>query len=138
MATDGFNFEKNINALKKAQIDLPLVLANEGQRFFLNSFNKQQWEGKSWDARKDSNNTHKLLVATGNLKSAVADCIRSYDWEKIYWSIGVDYAKYHNSGATGTGRGRNGVIPQRQFFGKSNDLIDKMKRKITLAMKDIF
>lgn len=129
MATNGFDFSKQLDALRRAEVELPIILANTGQRFYLNNFDKEQWDGASWRPRKSSKNTHKLLVNTGNLRGAVANCIRSYTWDEILWSVGVDYAKYQNEGTN--------TIPARQFFGRSDQLIAKLKAKIRQAGKDI-
>jgi phage gpG-like protein len=123
-----FNIQAKIVKLNAAKIELPKSLAEVGQTYFQQNFQKSQWNGNAWAQRKAGYYANKmrgkhLLVKTGNLRRALQNTIISYDWKKITWGIkGVDYAKYLNNGTS--------FMPQRQFIGINEELKAKIKKKI--------
>ena len=115
---------KNIDQLKG---ELPVVLANQAQNYFTNSWRQQGWDGEDW---KEPNRripgtpeykypkkkglgrrTRATLVQTGRLRRAVSNSIRKATFEKVQLVVAVPYAKYHNEG--------EGHMPKRQFMGDS-------------------
>jgi hypothetical protein len=115
---------KNIDTLKQ---ELPVVLANQAQNYFTNTFRQQGWDGEDW---KEPNRriqgtpeykypkkkglgrrTRATLVQTGRLRRAVSNSIRRATFERVHLVVAVPYAKYHNDG--------DGHLPKRQFMGDS-------------------
>lgn len=131
MRSDKFNFHKKIEALQKAKHHLPNDLAQAGQLYFQQNFNKQQWDGVAWKPRKDNKSPKPLLVKTGILKQAMQRTIVSKDYKKIVWGVdkNVDYAKYLNFGTP--------KMVARQFMGIDKKFISLMKRKINLAFNKV-
>ena len=43
-----FNFKRVIDNIEQVKRDLPRLLANDAQNYFLGAFNNQGWDGKSW------------------------------------------------------------------------------------------
>lgn len=98
--------------------DAPQVLANEGQRFFVDNFRKEAWEGKRWKGRSSkSKNKNPLLVGrTRQLKNAVNRSIKEANKNRIKWGVYLSYAATHNYGFNGVEH----VRPhKRRRFGKS-------------------
>ncbi|MDR7732196.1 phage virion morphogenesis protein [Riemerella anatipestifer] len=128
---------------------LPAILANEAVLFAKENFDAETWRGKSeeeWDKRKDSNNTKKLLVDSGDLSRSVSNPDIEIGKDKATITIGsnLPYAKAHNFGFEGEvnqnvreheRRAKNGKeyfvkahkrimklrIPKRQFISKWED-----------------
>ncbi len=120
---EGFNFKEKIDALERAKVELPRVLANSGQLFFQRNFDRAQWDGVEWEKRKDPTNTHALLVASGRLRQAMQKTIKSFDWNSIKWSVNdVPYAKYLNGGTDN--------MPAREFIGGGRELDEIVMKKI--------
>lgn len=131
--------------LQSVQSSLPTVLANEGTRFFVGSFDKEGWDGKSWKVpqrriagtpafkypkNKDlGRRTKRTLVKTGNLRRAVNNSVKQKTFKRIVWNVDTgtryNYAAVHNEGL--------GKIPQRRFMGESKTLNAIFKRKILQA-----
>ena len=127
--------------LQSVQSSLPTVLANEGTRFFVSSFDKEGWDGKSWKvpqrkipgtpAYKYPKNkglgrrTRQTLVKSGKLRRAVNSSVKQKTFKKIVWNVDLPYAARHNEGLNG--------MPQRRFMGESKTLNAIFKRKIIQA-----
>lgn len=138
--------KKNIEILKR---ELPVRLANTAQNYFLQSFQKQGWEGKKWEEvqrRISGTNAYKypkkkdlgrrrrpILIGKGStqLRRAVANSARTgvTQWPIVRMIVGLPYAKRHNEGLKG--------MPKRKFFGDSKELRKKHKQTIILLMKDL-
>ena len=118
---------------QKLKHDLPILIANQAQRFFENSFQIQGWDDSSVKNWKEVNRriggtteykypktkglsrqTSPILVRTGKLRRAVSNMIRSKTFESIKLVCAIPYASYHNDGTD--------KIPKRQFMGDSKDL----------------
>lgn len=97
--------------LKAAQSAAPKVLANEGQKFFVGSFERQGWRGASfrkWPDRKDTRNKRSLLVGrTRQLINSIRRSIRVANMKFIKWATDVPYASVHNDGYNGLVRVRS-------------------------------
>ncbi len=119
-----FNFDKQLKALEGTKSSLPVKLGNATQRFFLSSFKEEGWNDgglNRWPDRKDDTNTRSLLVKSGRLRKAVADCLREANWNRIKFVVDVPYAQIHNEGGY-AGRNHAAKIPKRQFIGDSATL----------------
>ena len=124
---DKFGFNAKIRALQKAKYDLPKTLAQVGQRYFQQQFQKAQWDGKPWAKRKKETKKtagKHLLVSSGRLRQAMQNTIISVDWDSIKWGVdkNVPYARYLNFGTP--------HMPARKFMGDSKQLRALFKRKI--------
>lgn len=150
-----FNFDavrKNIDQVKK---DLPKLMANDAQNFFLNSFRQQAWNGQSWEQvqRRDpdtkaykypkgkglSRRTKPILIGTGRLRREVSNLGANarvqyfkYNFKvtlRLNNSI-VPYGKYHNSGAKN--------LPQRKFMGDAPALRRILRSRIDNYMRKVW
>ncbi len=118
-----------INALKKTMKDAPKVLGNEGQKAILDNFKTQSYEGKKWKYVKNKKKRGPILVGrTRRLIGAARRSFKGANNGRIKWSIdGVVYAAIHNNG------GR--FMPKRQFIGKSQKFINRLKKKFDQMIK---
>jgi len=126
--------------IDKVKSDLPTVLANEGTKFFVNTFNQQGFTDntfKAWKPRKLvkgrlKNTNRKILVKTGRLRRAVNNSVKEKSFKRIVWRVNkseVPYAEYQNFG--------DKYLPQRKFMGESKRLNSIFKKKIYTAFKSI-
>ncbi|CEN39350.1 hypothetical protein [Capnocytophaga cynodegmi] len=162
MATFSGNFNKIMEAVnQKIRDDIPPLLAGTVRNFVLENFEKEAWQGETeqpWAKRKDTQNTKKILIASGEGKESMKLHIQEY---KAIISIGggdFSYMKYHNSGSNetttqnvkaftrkikkGKHRGKEQNVkaftrtvrhnlPKRQFIGRSPVLIQELKEIAT-------
>lgn len=135
--------KKNFEQLK---IDLPKVLANEAQEFFVKTFNQQGWEGKGWKEVKRriegtpeykypkkkglKRRTSPILVRTGKLRRAVGNSIRVATFSMVRLSVSTPYAIYHNEGTD--------TLPKRRFMARTRKLTLKHKQTINSAIRNCF
>lgn len=136
MAESKFNIQAKIAKLNTAKVELPKLLANVGQTYFSRNYQKQQWDGKAWDVRKEGTWYAKKMAgkailtgSTGDLKRAVQNSIISFDWNKIVWGVkdvqsptGFNYAEAINFGTPN--------MVKRQFMGIDEGLMKAVKKKI--------
>jgi len=92
--------------LKKAQEKAPMMLANEGQKFFVSNFQKEAWQGnvqKKWKPRKGNPNNKKpiLIGRTRKLINSVRRSVKEANTKRIVWGTSVPYAEIHNNGYNG-------------------------------------
>lgn len=136
-----FKLDKVIQNINEMKMTLPKVLANDAQRFFLASFDKQGWDDgaiKSWKDRKKTtkkNEGKAILVGTGKLRRAVAQSAKSATFERIKFEVNLPYAAIHNEGGT---LHNGGQMPKRQFMGDSKTLRNLLEKKINLAVNKIW
>jgi phage gpG-like protein len=98
--------DEALRRFQQVKQDLPAVLANDAQRFFVASFRKEGWDDgglKAWAPRqyptaKDAGRN--LMVQTGRLRRAVANSLRGASWGLIKFVVDVPYASVHNDGGT--------------------------------------
>lgn len=134
MADNKFHTAQILNNLNKVKKTLPVVLANQAQNFFVDSFKKEGFQTGSgvlkWKMVKRripgtyeykypkkkqlSRRSSPILVRTGKLRRAVGNSIRSATFDRVELTVGVPYASYHNEGTDD--------IPKRQFVGDSKAL----------------
>lgn len=123
--------------------ELPKVLGNHAQNFFVASFNKQgwvnnaleQWKARVSQSKKDQGRN--ILVKSGRLRRAVATSLRLATFEKIKFTVDVPYADIHNRGGQ-AGRNHASTIPQRKFMGDSVTLVKQLKDKIKSGVDKIW
>ena len=118
-----------ISALKKTMKDAPKVLGIEGQFAILDNFKTQSYEGKKWKYVKSKKKKGPILVGrTRRLIGAARRSFKGANNGRIKWSIdGVVYAAIHNNG--------EGKMPKRQFIGKSQKFINRLKKKFDQMLK---
>lgn len=130
MSESPFNFKEKIAILENAKVQLPKELANAGELFFQRNFDKAQWDGVPWAERKDSDNTHALLVASGKLRQAMQKTVKSANWSEIRWSVNdIKYAKWVNGGTDN--------MVAREFIGGGKELDEIVMKKIDQRVKRI-
>lgn len=134
-----FNFQKIQAVWPKVQRELPILIANQAQNYFLDSFKEQGWEGEGWkevnrripgtkeykypSPPKASAHISPILVRTGKLRRAVGESIREATWDRVRLVVDLPYAARHNDGLDG--------MPKRHYMGDSAKLQLKQKELIT-------
>ena len=140
MADNKFGFgeiKRKIAAMKE---ELPKVLANQAQTFFVKSWANQGWEGQPWKEvkrreegtpeykypkRKDlGRRTRAILVGkgSGRLRRAVGNSIRSAAFDRIRLVVDLPYAAVINDGGA--------HMPERSFMKDSITLRAMQETKI--------
>lgn len=120
----------------KLKQDLPKQIQNEANRFFIKSYDAQQWDGIAWMPREERRNARKLLVRTGQLRRAVSGSKREATFDRIRFEVlvkskrGYNYAWIHN---VGTSR-----MPRRKFLGQSKTLDAIIRKKINKEVANCF
>lgn len=131
-----FNFKEVKSRFNRLKTELPVKIQNEGQRYYLNQFDNEQFDGIRWMPRVDRRNARKLLVRRGQLRRALAGSKREATWDRIRFQVsvqsksGFDYAYIHNEGTI--------YIPRRKFLGRSRVLERKLKKVIEKDLKNCF
>jgi hypothetical protein len=140
-----FNFQKVIDNIEKVKKELPILLATDAQKYFLDSFKKEGWDGKKWEevqrripgtpeykyAKPKSGRVKPILIGTGRLKREVSllagnaiTTFSKYNFTvnlKLNSSI-VPYAGYLNNGTS--------KMPKRHFIGESTILSKILKNRV--------
>lgn len=144
-------FKKVGEKIAAMKVDLPIIIANQAKRFFLNSFKDEGFTDISfvkWNEvqrRIPGTNAYKYPLTrdqgrhsrpilkgkgTGHLIQAVNSSLREVSWEKIRFNVALNYGAYHNEGAE--------HLAKRKFIGESKTLNDALKKKISTAFKSCF
>ena len=129
-----FGFDRVQENIKAMKDDLPKVLANQAQSFFVKSWANQAWEGQQWKEVKRrivgtpeykypknkglGRRTKAILVGTGRLRRAVATSIRSQQFNNIRLVVDLPYAEVINEGGA--------HMPKRTFM-KDNPTLRGMQ-----------
>lgn len=119
------------------KLEVPVLLANVAQNYFVNTFKEQGWDGQPWQEVKRrvegtkeykypkykdlSRRTSPILVRTGGLRRAVSNSIRSATWQSIRLVVDYPGAANQNEGLT---------LPRRHFMGQSKVLDELIKSKL--------
>lgn len=119
--------------------DLPVILANHAQNYFVSSFTKQGWDDKGWKEVKRrqpgtdeykypkfkglSRRTSPILVRTGRLRRAVSNSIRSATFQSVRLVVDLPYAAAQNDGDSIN-------LPKRHYMGNSPVLMQQQRIKI--------
>lgn len=130
------------NILKTKQV-LPVLLANQAQTFFVDSWKKQGWEDGSvslWKNRKDKGKKSQgraILVKSGKLRRAVGQSIRLKSFDRIQLVVALPYAAVHNDGYNGMRkahtRARFTRTTTSQFIGLRRGKNGKLEERHTRA-----
>jgi phage gpG-like protein len=149
-----FNFERIQRNVAQMKRELPRVLANDTQKFFAASWDKQGWDNNGVERWKDpqrkiagtpaykypkkgadARHTRATMVQSGRLRRAVGSSIRSVSFDKIRFVVDVPYAAVHNYGLPM----KNGKpMPQRKFIGDSKNLRILQLKKIKQVIDKIW
>lgn len=142
-------FKSLYRKLEKTQKQLPSLIANEGTKFFVGSFDKEgftdvslsKWktplrkipgtsEFKYPKKRDLGRRTRKILVKTGRFRRATNNSVIERTFKRVVWRINpseVPYAARHNYGLHG--------MPERKVIGESKTLNRIFKRTIIQTYK---
>jgi hypothetical protein len=145
---DKFNFQEVLKNCEQLKKELPILLANQAQVFFTESFTNQAWDAKPWQEVQRripdtpeykypkykglSRRTTPILVRTGNLRRAVSNSVRTghVSFDEIKLVVPLEYASYNNEGTE--------HIPERKFIGDSPILRKKQIELIEKQMEKVF
>lgn len=143
MAWDFAKVKGNISLFKN---ELPKILGNQAQQYFVGSWQKQGWDGQQWQEvqrRIPGTKTYRyatsamrsraILVASGTLRRAVNDSIRKTTFNEIRLAVGDKEAPYAGYQNKGTDR-----IPKRQFIGQTKELTRMQKTTIDKAFMKVW
>lgn len=130
--------------------DLAIIAGKQAVDFFKESFQKEgftngglkKWPDVKRRGDKGARGSRKILTDSGNLGEA-------FDYEKTghgevtvsntaETKSGFRYGAVHNTGVSDAGRGRNTVIPQRQFMGESDELNKIIEKEIEQKLGELF
>lgn len=134
-----FHIDALIKNMTEVKHDLPILLANQAQRYFTDTFQQQGIAGNQWkevqrriEGTKEykypmtkglSRRTSPILVRTGKMRRAVSNSIRNATFDNIrLTSGGIAYGTYHNDGT--------GTIPKRSFMKQTTQLTKKQDELI--------
>jgi phage gpG-like protein len=152
MSDTKFGFGKVKANIQRMKVDLPIVLANDAQNYFVKSWSTQSWDGVGWaevkrregpgtayggdkgtpewrypKGRGLGRRTRAILVQTGALRRATSNSIRSKTFGLIRLVVDLPYAAVHNYGLPT----KNGQpMPARPFMKDSPILKAQQKVKI--------
>lgn len=133
--------------------DVPEIIAETATEHFKDRFTSKDWNGTPWPTGNPKK-TGSLLVESGNLVNSIRPAYVGKD--KVVISAGndkVQYAQAHNEGYQGpvtipahTRHTKTGIanvqqhsrtlnLPQRQFMGKANELLQLLYDRITNAIQ---
>jgi phage gpG-like protein len=148
MADNRFKFGKVINNVEKLKKTLPVLLANQAQTFFVESWKKKGWDDngvKAWQKRKDTGKKSQgraLLVKSGKLRRAVGQSIRLKTFDKIQLVVALPYAAVHNEGYNGMRSAHSRAMftksTTREFIGLRKNKKGQLKeahRKTTVYIR---
>ena len=93
-------FKKLEKKLEKCKNEAPKILANEGQKVFLENFATQSWNNMPWPKRKKDTGRPILVGRTRRLINSVRKSVRVARVDRIKWASDVPYAAVHNFGGT--------------------------------------
>ncbi len=148
-----FNFQRVIDNIEQVKHELPVLLANDAQKYFLALFRDQGWDGEPWEeverrkpdtkaykyAKPESNRTKPILTNTGLLRrevSLIASTARiTYDRYNFRVRLVLDddmvpYGKFINEGTD--------KMPQRRFMGDSPELRSILRDRIEHYMDKVW
>lgn len=125
-----FEFINRLKRLQELKRTLPPAVGIIAKGHFQANFKKQGFDNRTvenWQKRKNNKDSGRaILVKSGDLRRSIR--VSRADFNRITITSDLHYAKYHNDG---TDR-----LPQRKFIGDSENLIKKIKEKITIEIKN--
>lgn len=150
-----FNFQQVKDNIEQVKRELPVLLANDAQKYFLAAFKDEGWNGVKWvqaqrriegtDSWKYpktkglSRRTKPILIDTGILRREVSLIAGraeiSYSKFNFNVKLSIDdttvpYAEYLNDGTP--------KMPQRKFMGDSPALRKILKNRIERYMENVW
>ncbi len=131
-----FNFLQVLENVNRTKQELPKLLANQAQNYFVGGFKKGGLGENNWAevqrrikgtpeykyAKPKSNRTKPILVNTGNLRRQVANSVVVAEWVKILLVIQAPYAKYLQNGTS--------HMKARPFIGQTPKLTEMQFKMI--------
>ena len=140
--------------------ELPKLLANQAQNFFVASFTKQGWDGQSWKEVKRrqpgtseykypktkglKRRTNPILIGSGysgghgtttrggTLRRKVSNSIKSQTFQSVRLVVDLPYAAAQNDGVPAHN------LPRRHYMGNSPVLSEMHKAKIVNYVNKLF
>lgn len=91
-------FKRLEQKLNRAKNETPKVLANEGQKVFVENFKTESWNSNPWKDRQKKTGRPILIGRTRRLINSVRRSVRSANVNRIVWGTDVPYAAVHNFG----------------------------------------
>lgn len=148
MADNKFHFRRVLQNVEKLKKTLPVLLANQAQNFFVESWKKKGWDDngvKAWQNRKDTGKKSQgrsILVKSGKLRRAVGQSIRLKTFDKIQLVVALPYAAVHNDGYNGMRAAHSRAMfsksTTREFIGLRKNKKGQLKeahRKTTVYIR---
>jgi phage gpG-like protein len=145
MADNKFGLGRVINNVEKLKRTITVLLANQAQNFFVDSWRKKGWDDgtiKRWPERNKETKKSQgraLLVKSGKLRRAVGNSIRLKTFEKIQLIVPLPYAAVHNEGYNGMvsahTRARFSKSSTSQFIGLSRKGGNRKKASTTVYVQ---
>jgi phage gpG-like protein len=142
-----FNFKQVIQNIEQVKKELPPLLANDAQKYFLGAFKDESWNGNKWEEvnrriegtreykyplkKGLSRHDKKILIGTGRLRRQVSllagNAKVTHDRYNFTVRLILDdsivpYGKYHNTGGE--------HLPQRKFMGDTPALRRILRKRI--------
>lgn len=142
-----FELDKLLNSVSRVKREVPILLANQAQNYFVSSFRKQGWSDTgNWKEVKRrtpgtpeykypafsglSRRTKPILVMSGRLRRAVSASIREATFDRIRLTVPLPYAEALNYGTN--------KMVARKFMGDSRELREKQLRLIKNSFDKAF
>lgn len=145
-----FRLDKVQRKFERLKVDLPKVLANQSQEFFVKSFKQEGFNNAGaivpWPEVKRripgtreyrypkgkglGRRTRKILVGSGRLRREAGNSIRSATFNLVKLAVAAPYAAVHNNGTS--------TIPRRRFMAQSRLLIGMHRKVIGKAIDNCF
>jgi hypothetical protein len=159
---DHFNFNEIKQQIEQSNREIMTVLANQAQNYFVSSWRKQGFDGKSWQevqrripgtqsykypkTKGFQRRTQQILVGAGfkkrgnSLRAAVGNMSDTKEIGKgtLRMIVDLPYAKAMNEGTDNAGRGHSTTIPARPFIKQVQELTDMQGKKITQIIDKIW
>jgi phage gpG-like protein len=140
-----FNFYRVLDNLNKIKRELPVLLANQAENYFVDNFKKQGFDNKKWQEVQRriaetrpymypknkglSRRKKPILIGSGRLRRAVANSKKITTFNKILLEVNLPYAANHNEGDT---------VPKRQYIGQTRELTNKRVKLINSTVDRIW
>jgi len=149
-----FNFEEVSNLLNRYKRETLILLSNQAQNYFLDSFKKQGWDGTPWKevqrrtpgtkaykypkTKGLQRRTQPILIGAGyrkrggTLRRAVSSMSRTKEITKdrVRMIVDLPYANIINEGG--------GHMPKREYVGQDSTLTRMQTEKITEIINRIW
>ncbi|HAZ00703.1 MAG: hypothetical protein A2W90_14600 [Bacteroidetes bacterium GWF2_42_66] len=135
---------------------VPDIVAETAVEYFKESFTLKEFDKNPWQPAKREKQTGSLMVESGNLVNSINAPVVTR--ERVVVQAGNDkvpYAQAHNEGYVGpvtipthSRKTKNGMaevkehtinqnLPQRQFLGESEELMDMIKERIDAHLDSV-